>query len=113
VLPRDWRLRIEDILEAIAKIEHYTAEMTFEAFRADERTVDAVVRNLTVIGEAARYLPPEVEARYPEIPWARMRGIRNFVVHEYFGVDVGILWETAKRNLPPLVSLLQRVLESE
>lgn len=111
--PRDWRLRINDILEAIAKVERYTAGMTFQAFCADERTVDAVVRNLTVIGEAARHLPPEIEARHPELPWARLRGVRNVVVHEYFGVDLNILWETAKRNLPPLVPLLHGVLEHE
>lgn len=111
--PRDWRLRIEDILEAIAKIDRYTAGMTFQAFCADEKTVDAVIRNLIVIGEAAQHIPSENEMRHPELPWARTRGVRNVVVHEYFGVDLSVLWETAKRNLPPLVPLLHSLLERE
>jgi uncharacterized protein with HEPN domain len=65
---RDWKLRIEDILEAIAKIQRYTEGMTFETFSGDEKPIDAVVRNFTVIGEASRYIPLEIEARYPELP---------------------------------------------
>jgi uncharacterized protein with HEPN domain len=88
---RDWKFRIEDILESIAKVERYTAGMTFDTFTADEKTIDAVVRNFTIIGEAARYMPQEIEARYPYLPWNEMRGMRNIVVHEYFGVSFSIL----------------------
>jgi hypothetical protein len=84
--------------------------MTSDAFRADEKTVDAVVRNLVVIGEASRHIPEDVEQRHPGIPWDKMRGIRNVVAHEYFGVDAGILWETARHDLPPLRPLLERLL---
>lgn len=108
--PRDWTLRIEDILAAIEKIERYTAGMTAEAFRGDEKTVDAVVRNLMIVGEAAQHIPPEVLERAPQIAWADMRGMRNIVVHEYFGVSLDILWETAKVDLPPLVPLLRSLL---
>jgi len=110
---RDWKLRIKDILESIAKIQRYTEGMTFESFVADEMRIDAVVRNITIIGEAAGRVPPEVQRRYPQIPWYEMRGIRNVVVHEYFGVSLSILWQTVKQNLPPLVTMLKAVLEEE
>ena len=83
------------------------------AFAADEKTVDAVIRNLTVIGEAARFIPANVEARYAHIPWAKMRGFRNVVVHEYFGVSTAILWQRVQANLSPLVPELRRILEDE
>lgn len=110
--PRGWQLRIKDILEAIHRIEQYTQEMDAEAFSADAKTVDAVVRNLTIIGEAARMLPQDIEQRYREVPWAKMRAMRNVVVHEYFGVDEAIIWVTVRDNLPPLVPLLERILDS-
>jgi len=111
--PRDWRLRLEDILEAVARIESYTSDTTYEAFAADRKTIDAVVRNVTVIGEAARHLPDEMKERYPEIPWDEMRRIRNAVVHEYFGVSVPLLWRTAVGDLPPLTAMLTKILKGE
>lgn len=93
--PRSWILRIEDILEAIAKIEQYTEGITFETFTTDDRTIDAVIRNLEIIGEAARHLPNEVADRYPQVPWNDMRGMRNILIHEYFGVSLPIIWHTA------------------
>ena len=108
---REWRLRIEDIIEAIEKIRAYTAEMSLEAFGADSKAVDAVIRNVEIIGEASRHLPRDICARFPKIPWDEMRGIRNVLIHEYFGVDLAILWETIKRDLPPLLPHLRRILE--
>ena len=109
--PRVWHFRLEDIVQAVEKILRYTDGMTFEQFLADDRTVDAVVRNLTVIGEAARHIPDDFTAGHPEIPWKEMRGIRNVVVHEYFGVSKTIVWETTKRDLPVLLPSLRGVLE--
>jgi len=103
-------VRLRDIIDAITKIDRYTQGMTLTAFSVDDRTIDAVVRNLIVLGEASRHIPKEVEERHPEVPWDKMRGIRNVVVHEYFGVDGEILWETARHDLPPLLPLLERVL---
>jgi uncharacterized protein with HEPN domain len=110
---REWRLRLEDILEAIVKIQRYTAGTDYKTFRTDERSVDAVVRNLAIIGEAARHIPQEVQDRHPHIPWEKMRGIRNVIIHEYFGVDISILWQTLKEDLPPLVQVLKEVVERE
>ena len=87
--------------------------MTRDQFFADELVQDAVIRRFTVIGEAARHLPSEAQDLYPEVPWARMRGMRNFVVHEYSGVDLRIVWDTIEDDLPPLVPMLEHVLERE
>ena len=111
--PRNWRMRVQDILDAIRKIQDYTRDATPDSLRADWKTVDAVVRNLTVIGEAARHVPAEVQARYPDIPWDDMRDMRNVVVHEYFRVSHPILWRTIRNNLPPLTEKLQALLEAE
>ena len=107
---RPWESRLRDNINAIQKIERYTRGMAREAFAADDMAIDAVVRNLIVLGEASRHIPPAVETRHPEVPWEKMRGIRNVVVHEYFGVDAEILWQTARDDLPPLLPLLERVL---
>ncbi len=110
--PRAWLFRIQDILEAIESIQSYTEDMEFATFENDRRTVDAVVRNLIIIGEAATRVPDESAQRFPEIPWAEMRAMRNLIVHEYFGVSDRIIWDTAKNNLPPLVAPLRTILES-
>lgn len=111
--PRAWKLRIRDILGAISAVQGYTAEMEYEAFVTDRKTVDAVIRNLIVIGEAASHVPDEVVSTHTDIPWRDMRDMRNFVVHEYFGVSDRILWDTVQSNLPPLIPLLKQLLESE
>ena len=110
--PRSWRVRIEDILEALDNIEDYVVGLEYATFRADRKTVDAVERNLEIIGEATANLPDEILARWPEVPWHYMRGLRNLLIHEYFGVDVGILWQTIQEDLPPLEPLLRKVLAS-
>ena len=108
---REWDIRIDDMIAAVDKILRYTAEMDKAAFAADERTIDAVVRNLIVIGEAAGHVPEEVVVASPQIPWARMRGMRNLAVHEYFGIDVNVLWGTVTGNLPSLPPLLRDLLQ--
>nr|WP_223965675.1 DUF86 domain-containing protein [Thermus thermophilus] len=98
------------MLESLEKIDRYTAGLTFERFAQDDRTVDAVVRNLEVIGEAARQIPSEVRERYPEVPWRRVIGLRNVVVHEYFAVDVEIVWTVVRQSLPELKEALRRMM---
>ena len=107
---RDIRLRIEDMLEAIQRIEAHSAGLTADQFRQDQKTFDAVVRNLEVIGEAASHLDDEVTALRPAVPWTDVRAIRHVLVHEYFGVDVGIVWETVVRDLPVLRRELEELL---
>lgn len=104
---RDWRVRIQDICIAIEKIERYTANMTLADFQADDRTVDAVLRNFEVIGEAAGHVPKHVTQANPEIPWSKIRALRNVVAHAYFGVNLPIIWETIVRRLPELRAALE------
>lgn len=108
--PRDHRARIKDILEAIQRALRYTDGLTFQQFCADEKTIDAVVRNLTVIGEASRHVPEHVRSRGLNVPWREMSDIRNIVVHEYFGVSLEILWQTIRGDLPTLVDPLSDLL---
>lgn len=111
MLPRDWRIRIEDIIEAAFAIVGYVQGLSFEEFARDRKTVDAVVRNLEVIGEAARHVPEEVRARFPELPWSDMADMRNVLIHEYFGADLTILWKTASIDLPAILPALRRVID--
>jgi uncharacterized protein with HEPN domain len=100
--PREWRLRIDDILDAIARIERYVEGLTFEQFQADQKTVDAVVRNLEIIGEAVRHLSADQERLPGGPPWVDIAGMRNILIHEYFGVDLKIIWHTIIADLPEL-----------
>ena len=110
---RQWKLRIRDMLECIAKIKEYTNEMSFEDFQSDQKTIDAVLRNLEVIGEAVRHVPTTIQESYADLPWAEIRAMRNIVAHEYFGVNLNIIWNTIKSNLPPIVEKLEEILEKE
>jgi len=110
--PRDWTFRIQDILDAVKAVLDYTSGMDSAAFASDRRTVDAVVRNIAIIGEAAARVPRSVTEAHPEIPWTEMRAMRNVIVHEYYGVTDRILWDTVQRNLPALVSPLRALLST-
>ena len=109
----DWRVRIEDILEAIERIRRYTTGMSDSQFVADDRTVDAVIRNLEIVGEAAKRVPQAIVERHPEIPWSRMTEMRNILVHEYHSVDPSIVFDSARHDLPPLVGPLRALLQDE
>jgi len=101
------------MLDAIERINAFVADMDFADFGADRKTVDAVVRNIEIIGEAAGYVPEDVQRRHPEIPWSRMRGMRNVLIHRYNDVSLPILWQTITGNLQPLVPLLRAIIEEE
>jgi uncharacterized protein with HEPN domain len=107
---RDWKFRITDILAAIEDSLEITKDMNYETFCQDQKTMKAVLYNLVVIGEAARKLPPEITSGYPAIPWREMGDMRNVVIHEYFGIDMKILWETIKKEFPPLVTKFKDIL---
>lgn len=106
---RSLELLVEDIWEAIEKIDRYTKGMTQENFQDDEKTADAVVRNFEIIGEAAGRLPEDFVDRYSEIEWAKIVGLRNRIVHEYFGVDLQIIWQILKNDLPAFRESLERI----
>jgi uncharacterized protein with HEPN domain len=108
---RDWKIRITDILQAIIEILELTEGMTVAQFSRDTRTVKAVLYNFAVIGEAARHVPIEVREAWPAVPWREMGDMRNVVIHEYFGVDPEILWETIRQELSPLTPQLKEILK--
>ena len=111
--PRDWQSRVLDILEAVDDVRQFTAGMDFDAFRADKKTVQAVAFSFAVIGEASASVPADVQARHPLVPWAKMRTMRNVMVHRYVGINLQILWDTAQQDLPPLEAALRTLLEQE
>jgi uncharacterized protein with HEPN domain len=100
----------QHILEAIEKIMRYTAGMTYEQFAADERTIDAVIRNFLVIGEAARHVPDRVRASAAEVPWKLMEGMRHILVHDYDALRLETVWQTVDEDLPPLIAPLRRLI---
>ena len=106
---RDWRLYADDIVSACAKIRRFVAGMTYEAFAADERTQDAVIRNIEIIGEAAKNLPDEVIARAPAVEWRKVRGMRDVVAHGYFGLDFKVVWSIATTKVEELELMVRRL----
>jgi uncharacterized protein with HEPN domain len=104
------RLLLEDIQESAVKILEYTKDLTFAEFSIDNKTIDAVIRNFEIIGEASNLLPDEIKDKYPEIDWHRIRGFRNRVVHDYFGVDLQIVWKITFDQIPGLISEIVKII---
>lgn len=107
--PRDWRIRIHDIRESLELILAYSEGQSLESLQADRMRYDAILRNLEIMGEAARHVPDEVVDRYPEVPWQQMRGLRNVLAHEYHGVDAAVVWRLIEKRLPELKLMLDKV----
>ena len=109
---REARLYLEDIVSSISKIQDYIKDLSFQDFINDQMLLDAVVRNLEIIGEAARNIPPDISSKHTDVEWGKMVSKRNKVMHEYFGVDEEILWKTISDDLPSLKSKIEKLLES-
>src|SRR5690606_11290291 len=103
---RDNILLIRDMIESAQKIMSYTKDMTYEEFESDNKTIDAVIRNFEIIGEAANRLTEVYKAENPEIEWDHLRGFRNRIVHEYFGIDLEIVWQIIEDDLAILNNAL-------
>lgn len=108
---REWFFRIEDIVKAIEKIESYIDSMTLAEFKKNQLIIDAVVRNFEIIGEASNHIPKNIKLSNPEIQWVEMYGMRNILIHEYFGFEVDTVWYTAKNHLPNLKLKLMKILD--
>lgn len=109
-MSREWRLFIDDILRCAGKIRTWTAGLTLDEFVADERTRDAVLRNIELIGEAARHLPDDVCRSMPQIDWRNVSGMRNWLAHAYFGIDNQIVWNVIEAKVPELEGALRAYL---
>ena len=101
---------LNDILESIADIEDFTKEMIFEDFSKDKKTFKAVVRSLEIIGEAVNKIPENIQEMYAETPWKEIISMRNKLIHEYFGVDLDIVWQTKEEDLIPLEKAVKQIL---
>ena len=109
-MPRDSRVWLEDISEAIQKIHSYTKGMSSESFAQDVKTLDAVVRNLEVIGEAVKKIPEKVRSKHSEVDWKKIAGLRDILIHEYFGIDAEIIWDIVQNKLPTLEKRVRQIL---
>jgi uncharacterized protein with HEPN domain len=100
--PRHVEVYLPDILEAIAAAQQFTAGMDFETFEADQKTVFAVTRAIEIVGEATKNIPPTLRDQYRHIPWKSIAGMRDKVIHQFFGVNLQVLWDTVPQDLPTL-----------
>ena len=107
---RDYNLLLKDIIEAFAKIKRYTVGMTYDDFVNDEKTLDAVLRNFEVIGEAVKGIPDNIRLRYPHMEWREMAGLRDIITHQYFGIDLEIIWDVIEKEVEVLEAQVKAVM---
>ncbi len=104
---------LRDILEHAEKTQDFISGMTRDDFLQDEKTVFAIIRALEVVGEATKKIPREVREKYPNVPWREMAGTRDKLIHDYFGVNLGVIWKTATEDIPALIPLIRQILKNE
>ena len=106
---RPIHLLLEDIFEAAEKVIRYTDGLAYETFTKDDKSIDAVVRNLEIIGEAVRRLPEDFKEKYPDVEWEKIVGLRHRIVHDYFGIDLEIIWRILQKDLPEFRNILAKL----
>jgi uncharacterized protein with HEPN domain len=107
---RDYRLFLKDIISAMECIEKFVEDMSLDQFVSDLKTSSAVIRQFEILGEATKHIPDQLKNRYPEIPWKRMAGMRDRLIHAYFGISHRLVWDAIKIEIPSLKPKLQQML---
>lgn len=102
---------LDDIPESLTRIKNYVNGLSFKEFSNDQKTIDAVLRNFEIIGEASKQVPDGFKSKYTEMPWKEMAGMRNILIHTYFGVNLKIIWRTITTRIPELTTGIQNILE--
>ena len=110
-MPKEYKVYLEDILTSIGAIQRYTKNMSFSQFSKKKIVVDAVIRNLEIIGEAVKRLPFEIRDKYPEVEWKKIAGLRDILIHEYSGISVKIVWDIVINKLPDLKISIKNIIK--
>lgn len=101
---------LADILNAITEVDEFTSGMTYDNFEEDRKTINAVIRSLEVLGEATKHIPVSFRNKHPDIPWSKMAGMRDVLIHNYMGVDLLTVWKVAKERLPEIRPAIEALL---
>jgi uncharacterized protein with HEPN domain len=110
-MSRNPRLYLEDIQQGCRKVLRYTTGYSFEQFTQDDRTYDAVLRNLEIIGEAAKNVPDEIRQRFPQVEWRKISGFRDITAHQYFSISDSIVWDVVQNKIPELIVQVEQILK--
>lgn len=103
------KLYLEDILESLEKIEKYSENLTRSKFKEKDIVIDAILRNIEIFGEASRKLPDNFKTQYKHIPWRKIIGLRNIILHEYSNVDLDIIWDVINKNIPKTKNQIKEI----
>ncbi len=112
-MSRDYLLYLEDMRDACRKLLSYTEGLSFDEFATDERTYDAVIYNLVILGKACKHVPPLVRKSYPQVQWRKVAGLRDIAIHRYFGLDEEVLWDIIQREIHPLLARIDQIIAEE
>ena len=112
-LERDFMDYLQDILDSIVKIDKFTRGMNLLEFEKDDKTIYAVIRAIEILGEASKKIPDQIKDKYPDIPWREISGMRDKLIHDYFGVNTEVVWKTVKNDVPPLKVLIEQIINEQ